>query len=30
MYDFQSQLQGLSLGDFQATQAVPFDPSMYY
>ncbi|PLR82435.1 heterocycloanthracin/sonorensin family bacteriocin [Bacillus canaveralius] len=30
MNDFQSQLQMLNIGDFQANEAVPWDQNQYY
>ncbi|KAA9029105.1 heterocycloanthracin/sonorensin family bacteriocin [Niallia endozanthoxylica] len=30
MYDFQNELQALNLGDFQASQPVPYDPNQLY
>ncbi len=30
MNHFQNELQGLTLGDFQATHAVPYDQNQYY
>ncbi|WP_163099789.1 heterocycloanthracin/sonorensin family bacteriocin [Peribacillus alkalitolerans] len=30
MNDFQRELQMLNVGDFQATQAVPWDQNQYY
>lgn len=30
MNNFQQDLQMLNLGDYQATQAVPYDPNQYY
>ena len=30
MNGFQNELQMLNVGDFQATQAIPWDQSQYY